>query len=141
MYFLQESDRKSISCKNLARFLQQIFFLSGSCKKCIFCQNLTRVAFFVKILQESCKNCICFQPGQCQFKILDEKFKIIQKICVFTNTVQMNIVPFEILCNVAQNSIKSFFAIKRKFKYFNAAAKNTVNSNLIFTKMELRKHL
>ena len=64
MYFLQESDRKSISCKNLARFLQEIFFLSGSCKKCIFCQNLARFVFFVKILQESCKNCICFQPGQ-----------------------------------------------------------------------------
>ena len=63
MYFLQESDRKSISCKNLARFLQEIFFLSGSCKKCIFCQNLARFVFFVKILQESCKNCICFQPG------------------------------------------------------------------------------
>ena len=25
MYFLQESDRKSISCKNLARFLQEFF--------------------------------------------------------------------------------------------------------------------
>ena len=74
MYFLQESHRKSISCKNLARFLQEIFFLSGSCKKCIFCQNLARFIFFVKILQESCKNCICFQPGTEQYIINNIKY-------------------------------------------------------------------
>ena len=45
MYFLQESDRKSISCKNIfsVRFLQEMYFREESCKICNFCHDLAGI--------------------------------------------------------------------------------------------------